>query len=828
MSAADLRKGLSLLVAIVMAYGSLCAAPAMARTVSVGVYQNHPGVLTDAQGKTQGFYIDLLEAMADEEQWDLRYVPGSWAEGLERLERQKLDLLVAIAFTDARAKRYDYNHETVFVNWGQLFTGTVDINALFDLQGKRLAGVQGDIYTNEFERLLKSFGVQHVLIELPDYEAVLRQLSEGKVDAGIVSRSYGLSNAKKFRVFKSPIVCCAVEIRYAAPKGKSARILQAIDEQLRHYKKNQGSIYYTSLGRWFGSVGTPRFPEWALWLLGGVGGLLMVFIGGTIFLKRQIQRQTRDLHLENAERKRVESKLRQSHDTLEQRVQERTKTLEKANQQLQSEIEERRRAQEVVHRLNTRNEMILNSVGEGIYGMDKEGNTIFFNPSATRMTGWLIEDLMGNNIHDMMHHTRSDGTPYPRDLCRIGLSMHEGHTLETDNEIFWRKDGTSFPVEYISSPIYEADILTGAVVVFRDITARWEEEAQRTRSLTSQVAIRALLETGLEPLSMERQLGVALDILLSVAWLGFLHQGSIFLMDDENEELVMVAQRGLSEELLQLCHRIKPGYCLCGRAALTKEIVYADALDHRHDIMFEGIREHGHYCAPILSQKGLLGVLNLYIPHGHPNNAEEDSFMTTVANTLAGLIERRRMEAQLQEVEKQLRHSAHHDALTGLPNRRYLMEMLNHSVARAKREQKHIAVIFMDLDKFKLVNDSLGHDMGDLLLKEASNRIQGCLRGSDILARLGGDEFMMILSTVSNKEEVGLVADRIVKSLQISFILDGKTCNIGSSLGIALFPEHGEESEVLVKHADLAMYTVKEHGRNHFRFFNPKMRQKKK
>ena len=318
---------------------------------------------------------------------------------------------------------------------------------------------------------------------------------------------------------------------------------------------------------------------------------------------------------------------------------------------------------------------------------------------------------------------------------------------------------------------------------------------------------------------MQKQLEVALDILLSVAWLGFLHQGSIFLMDEDDKTLVMVAQRGLSAELLSLCARIKPGHCLCGRAALEKEIVYADALDHRHDVTFAGISDHGHYCAPIISQGCVLGVLNIYIPCGHPNDPEEDSFMTTVANTLAGLIERRRMEAQLKEVESQLRHTAHHDALTDLPNRRYLLEILNHSIARAQREETRLAIMFIDLDKFKHINDTLGHDIGDLLLKESSKRIKECLRGSDILARLGGDEFMALLVNVSNEDEVGLVADRIIKSLQISFILNGNTCNIGSSIGIAFFPENGENSDSLVKNADIAMYEVKEHGRNHFRFF---------
>lgn len=795
------------------------ATPAMARTISVGVYQNHPGVFTDAQGKTQGFYIDLLEAIAHKENWDLRYVPGSWSEGLEHLDRQEIDLLVGIAFTDKHSKRYDYNSETVFINWGQVYTGKSKVSSLLDMMDKRIAGVKNDVYAEKLKELLGNFSIQHTFIELPEYQMVLRQLAEGVVDAGIVSRSNGLVNEKRFDVFKSSIVCCPMNMRFAAPKGKNHEIIRSIDNHLKHDKDNNNSFYYKSLDYWFGGIKTPFFPKWLKWLLGGGGGLLLLFIGGMVILNRQVQHRTKDLNIENAERRRVEMELRQSHDTLEQRVKERTVTLQEANRQLQSEIGERRRAQEIASQLNMHNEMILNSVGEGIYGMDNEGNATFFNPAATRMTGWLSEDVIGKNIHTILHHTRRDGTPYPEGTCQINLALKNSNTIEIDHEIFWRKDGLSFPVEYISTPTYESGVLTGGVVVFRDITSRWQEEARQTRSLISQVAIRALLETGLEPLSMEKQLEIALDIILSVAWLGFLHKGSVFLMDEAEDMLVMTAQRGLQNELLMLCARIKPGHCLCGRAALSKEIVYANAVDHRHDIVFEGMENHGQYCTPILSQGRLLGVLNIYIPYGHPNNPEEDSFISTVANTLAGLIERRRMEAQLQEVESQLRHTAHHDPLTDLPNRRYLMEILNHSIARAQREETQLAIMFIDLDKFKQINDTLGHDIGDLLLKESSKRIKTCLRSSDILARLGGDEFMAVLTTVSNKDEVGLVADRIVKSLQVSFILDGNTCHIGSSIGISFFPKDGENSDALVKCADMAMYEVKEQGRNHFRFF---------
>ena len=799
---------------------------AAARTVSVGVYQNSPGVFTDPQGTTQGFYIDILEAVAAKEGWVLDYVSGSWAEHLDRLQQGHLDLLVAIAYTAERAQRFSFNQETAFANWGQVYTGKTKIQSLIDLKGKRIAGLEGDIYADKFKILLNQFGIQHTFVELSEYRLVLQQVAEGKVDAGIVSRSNGLVNEKAFEVYKSPIVCCAMEIRYAAPLGKNTEILAGLDRHLAVFKRDQSSIYYQSLGRWFGGVGAPLFPEWVKWLLVGAVALLLLLVAGTVLLKQQVLRKTADLQRENAERKKAEEELKKSHDTLEQRVRERTEKLQKANQQLQSEIDQRKQAQEAVTQLSSRNEMILNAVGEGIYGMDGKGNATFFNPAAARMTGWLPEDLIDKNLHEILHHTRADGSPYPADQCQINLALKDGKTHHRDNELFWRKDGSSFPVEYISTPTFNRDQLAGVVVVFRDITARREEEARLTRNLVSRIAISALLETGLEALTMAQQLEVALDIILSVSWLGLLNQGCIYLTDQQTGELVMVSQRGLHDHLLTACARIKPGHCLCGRAAQTKSIIFSGCLDHRHEITHDGISEHGHYCVPILSKDQLLGVINLYLSHGHEENPEESAFLATVANTLTSLIERRQMEQQLKEVENQLRHTAHHDALTGLPNRRYLMDLLAHSVARSRRENGKMAVMFMDLDKFKQVNDTLGHDIGDLLLQESSKRIKACLRDSDILARLGGDEFMVVLSLVSGREETGLVGQRIIESLQIPFILKGKSCSIGSSIGIALFPTDGEEPEDLVKRADLAMYEVKENGRNHYRYYSPDMVEK--
>jgi PAS domain S-box-containing protein len=136
------------------------------------------------------------------------------------------------------------------------------------------------------------------------------------------------------------------------------------------------------------------------------------------------------------------------------------------------DITERKRSEEALRQLSRQNEMVLNSAGEGIFGLDLQGKTTFINPAAARMTGWDIDELSGQRLHDFLHHSKPDGTPYPSEECPIYAVFKTGATLSRDNEVFWRKDGTHFPVEYVSTPIVEGDKILGAVVTFKDITER--------------------------------------------------------------------------------------------------------------------------------------------------------------------------------------------------------------------------------------------------------------------------------------------------------------------------------------------------------------------
>lgn len=166
------------------------------------------------------------------------------------------------------------------------------------------------------------------------------------------------------------------------------------------------------------------------------------------------------------------------------------------------------------------------------------------------------------------------------------------------------------------------------------------------------------------------------------------------------------------------------------------------------------------------------------------------------------------------KVAELLRHMAHHDKLTDLPNRALFSDRLHHALATANRDKKRMALMFIDLDRFKHINDTLGHNAGDLLLKEATRRMLGCVRESDTVARIGGDEFMVLLPAIEKQEYAMMVAEKIRHALCQPLDLGGNIISISSSLGIAIFPEHGVSEEELIKHADDAMYAAKQAGRN--------------
>ena len=191
----------------------------------------------------------------------------------------------------------------------------------------------------------------------------------------------------------------------------------------------------------------------------------------------------------------------------------------------------------------------------------------------------------------------------------------------------------------------------------------------------------------------------------------------------------------------------------------------------------------------------------------------------TLTNYIASFTDISERKAAASRIE----YLAHHDGLTGLANRLCLDGRLEQSVVEARREGGRLAVIFIDLDRFKVINDALGHHVGDLLLVEVARRLLASVRESDIVARLGGDEFVVVSTNLTGAEDAGLIAAKILGALEAPYEIEGRLLHSTPSMGIALFPDDGEEPSTLLKCADAAMYSTKAHGRNSFEFFSPAM-----
>lgn len=179
-----------------------------------------------------------------------------------------------------------------------------------------------------------------------------------------------------------------------------------------------------------------------------------------------------------------------------------------------------------------------------------------------------------------------------------------------------------------------------------------------------------------------------------------------------------------------------------------------------------------------------------------------------------------------ESVAKRMEYHAHHDGLTGLPNRILLNDRINRALSHARREQSRMALLFLDLDRFKIINDSLGHAIGDQLLRIISRRLRNCVRDEDTVARLGGDEFMVLLPKISGSSDAGRIGNKIIDSLVRPVSCNGHELNITTSIGVSIYPFDGSDVETLLKHADISMYRAKELGRNKLMYYTAEMNAK--
>jgi len=281
---------------------------------------------------------------------------------------------------------------------------------------------------------------------------------------------------------------------------------------------------------------------------------------------------------------------------------------------------------------------------------DHEGRILEFNPAAEKTFGYLREAVLGKPMADVIipASLRESHEQGLKRCVETGQGVILGRRLELTGR---RADGSEFPVELT---VVRID-LPGPprfVGYLRDLTERKQAEEALQANLQIQSALNSLLEISLEPLTLTEQLEQTLDLLLSIPWIELESKGAIFLTEGTPPVLVMKAQRGLPDALMTACARVPFGHCLCGRAASTRQTIFAGCLDDRHDTRYEGMRAHGHYCVPIVSEQQLYGVLTLYVKEDHQKRPQEEFFLGAVASVLAGVIRRKQAEESLHQSEE--------------------------------------------------------------------------------------------------------------------------------------------------------------------------------
>ncbi len=272
------------------------------KTVRIGLYDNEPKVFTDSEGKPAGIFIDILEYIAEKENWKLDYRPGTWGEGLDRLEKGEIDLMPDVAYTAEREKIFSYHKVPVLSSWFQVYARRGSgIQSILDLDGKRVVVLERSVQEESFRHLTEGLGLDIVLMPLPDYNSSFEMVSRGKADAAITNRFYGLTHAEEYGLEDTAVIINPSSLFFAAPAGSGGELLDVIDSHLAELKKDTQSVYYLSLKEWISEDVKFVFPGWVKFAVFLVILLFFFTLSGTYLLKYQVKSRTEELSRHNAQ-----------------------------------------------------------------------------------------------------------------------------------------------------------------------------------------------------------------------------------------------------------------------------------------------------------------------------------------------------------------------------------------------------------------------------------------------------------------------------------------------------------------------------------------------
>ena len=476
--------------------------------------------------------------------------------------------------------------------------------------------------------------------------------------------------------------------------------------------------------------------------------------------------------------------------------------------------------------------MVLDTVSEGIFCTDQCGLTTFVNPAAVGMLGWTAEELMGKHPHAIIHHSHPNGSPYPEADCPIFSVLWTRRAETCEDEVFWRKDGTSFAVSYTSTPIEYKGALIGVSIVFRDISDRVRRDRWQRNKDEIFHAI-----TSHKPLDETLQH-------LADAYTAYQPDCSIAILlrsEEGVDALVLIASSAISVALMAKLQRvtIDQGSSVCGRAAFLKQEVLADG-SLEAVALLETTDPPDQRCLalPMTSAGGqVLGVLAFMLAPGRSGQrVPPPAFALPVAMHLPfavaehggfrGIRDLAQIAVEHRNLQSELVHQSEHDRLTGLPNWHSVEQKMKSLLRGADLAKTRVAVCSVDLDRFRRINENHGHLGGDQVLQQIAARFKKVLRKTDTLGRQGGDEFLIVIPDLHDPSDADVICRKILNALIDPFMVDGKPVTVVANIGISIYPDHGSSPTLLVQHAETALEFSKEKGKASLKLFRPDLGQK--
>jgi len=425
---------------------------------------------------------------------------------------------------------------------------------------------------------------------------------------------------------------------------------------------------------------------------------------------------------------------------------------------------------------------LVETTDDFVWEVDSDGIYTYCSPQVERILGHAAEDMLGNTPFDFM--SPEEAGIIGEKFRAIAEKRAPFSSLENAN---LHSDGHEVVLETSGVPFFDVEgDLAGYRGIDRDITERKQAE---------------------------RKLRLQREFLQSV--IDGVHDSIMVIDEDCNIQLMNKAARAsVNPEFVADIDNPK---CYEVSHRLTTPCGGKD-----YPCPLKQVIESGQPATVVHNHPGTDGRLShvelITTPLLH-----EDGTVRSVIETARDITGHLSVQQQLEEQKLSLERLAHHDALTGLPNRLLFLDRLRQAIKKVHREDTQLAVLFVDLDRFKQINDSLGHTMGDAVLKAVARRLQDCLREEDVVARLGGDEFTIIMGSLHKPQHAMAMAQKLIRSVQRTVKHDDHELYVSASIGISLYPQDGQSADILLRNADAAMYKAKHEGRSNFQFYTTDM-----